>query len=410
MGPAGSAEVEIRGLAPAANGSAGILSRITPDLFGADMPTPLLTLAPLFLLVQGIPADSVEPRLARLADSIVTARQGLPGIAIVVESGRLGRTWSAAAGRADTSRNLPLRPDQPFRVASNTKTYTAAAILRLAERGALALSDPIGRHLPAELASLLERDGYRTDRITIEQVLAHRAGLAEHPEVPSYVASVRQSPAKRWTRREQVEWLVDSLAPVGAPGERFKYSDTGYILLGAIVERHTGKNLGAAVRELVGLDRLGLRRTWWETLEPAPAGVPERVHQYIGGFDSFAMDPSFDLYGGGGIVAPLEELGRFLAALFEGKVFDRRSTLDDMIRARSPEFGGYGLGILGTNQGGRVGYGHSGFWGTVAYHFPGERLTVAVAVNEQTHGAAIFGTVAAVMRALFPAPAGAGGD
>jgi D-alanyl-D-alanine carboxypeptidase len=342
-----------------------------------------------------VPPDSIGPRLQRLADSVVAARR-LPGLIVFVKSGPIGKQWAVASGKSDTSRNVPLRPEQPLRIASNTKTYTAAAILRLMEQGKLRLSDPLSQHLPKELNDLLEGDGYRTNQITIEQVLSHRSGLAEHPSVPSYIDYLIHRPEKHWTRLEQVHWLVDSLQPIGAPGERFKYSDTGYILLGAIIERYTGTNLGAGVRSLIGFDKLGLKRTWFEMLEPAPAGLPERAHQYINGFDSYDNDPSFDLYGGGGIVAPLEELAGYVEALVQGKVFARRATLDTMLKARSPEMGGYGFGIYANNQSGHTGYGHSGFWGTVALHFPKDRLTVAVAVTEQSQYGAIFGVVSAV--------------
>ena len=355
----------------------------------------------LFSTQSPLPADSITPRLQRLADSVVAARPRLPGLIVFVKSGRLGKQWAIAAGRSDTARNLPLRPDQPVRIASNTKTYTAAAILRLMEQGKLRLSDPLAQHLPQELNTLLERDGYRTSQITIEQVLSHRSGLAEHPAVPSYIPFLINRPDKHWTRLEQVQWLVDSLQPIGAPGERFRYSDTGYILLGAIVERYTGTNLGAGVRGLIGFEKLGLKRTWFETLEPAPPGVPERAHQYINGTDSYHHDPSFDLYGGGGIVAPLEELAGFVEALVQGTVFEHRATLDTMLVVRSPELGGYGLGIYTNNQLGRVGYGHSGFWGTVALHFPQDSLSVAVAVTEQSEYRVIFGVVGAVARMFF---------
>jgi D-alanyl-D-alanine carboxypeptidase len=348
--------------------------------------------------------DSIGPKLQRFADSMVAARPKLPGFLIYVRDGSSDRSWRIAAGWSDTARKVRLDPDQPLRIASNTKTYTSAAILRLMEQGKLALSDPLARHLPAHLNAMLVGDGYATDRITIEQVLSHRAGLDEHPSVPSYVTlALRTAPKKRWTREEQVRWLVDSLQPIGAPGEKFKYSDTGYILLGAIVERHTGKNLGAAVRDLLDFRKLGLVRTWFESLEPEPPGVRPRVHQYIGGIDAHDTDPSFDLYGGGGIAAPLEEMGRFLEALVSGRVFERAATLDTMLRVRSPALGGYGLGIYTTNPSGHRGFGHSGFWGTIGFYFPADRVTVAVAVTEQTEGGLIAGAVSAVMGMLFPA-------
>jgi D-alanyl-D-alanine carboxypeptidase len=354
-------------------------------------------------------ADSLGLALQCLADSLVAARPRLPGLIIAVESKRHGRTWTVAAGMADTARKIPLRPDQPVRIASNTKTYVAAAVLRLVEQGRLSLRDPLARHLPPALDALLRRDGYATDVITIEQVLSHRAGFHEHPAVPSYVARLRTQPQYHWTREEQLMWLVDSLAPVGPPGAQFRYSDSGYTLLGAIVERYTGKALGPAVRDLVGFERLGLRQTWWETMEPAPASMADRAHQYVGGFDAYGIDPSFDLYGGGGIVATMGDLAHFLTALLDGRVFAQRATLDTMLAPRSSEMAGYGLGLFGTTAHGLRGRGHSGFWGTSAMVFPEAGITVAVAVTEQAESRLLNLVMGDVLR-LFgagEAPSGA---
>ena len=328
-------------------------------------------------------ADSVQTRLQELADSVVAARPRMPGIIIAVEQPATGKRWSVAAGRADTARGIRLTPDQPVRLASNTKTYTAAAVLRLMEMGRLSLSDPLARHLPQSVDSLLRGDGYATDIITIEQVLNHRAGLNEHPAVRSYVAKLRTDPQHHWTPREQLQWLVDSLAPVGPPGAQFRYSDDGYVLLGLIVERYSGQSLGPAVRSLLRFDKLGLRHTWWETLEPAPPGEPDRAHQYLGGLDTYGIDPSVDLYGGGGIVASMADLAHFLTALLEGHVFEKRETLETMMRPRSPEMNGYGMGLFGSTVRGLTGRGHSGFWGTTAMVFPDAGLTIAVAITDQ---------------------------
>ena len=351
---------------------------------------------------RALPPDSIAPALQRLADSLIAARPRLPGIVIAVQSRALGRRWSVAAGLSDSARRVPLRPEQPMRIASNTKTYVAAALLRLVEQGRLALGDPLAKHLPAPLNQLLRRDGYDTDAITIEQVLSHRAGFHEHPAVPSYTARLRTAPRYRWTREEQLQWLVDSLAPVGPPGGQFRYSDSGYTLLGAIIERYTNQPLGPAVRRLLNLDTLALHGTWWETLEPAPRDAPPRAHQYLAGFDSHDIDPSFDLYGGGGIVAPMADLAQFVAALLEGRVFARPATLDTMLAPRSADMAGYGLGIFGSNVRGLHGYGHSGFWGTTAMVFPEAGITIALAVTDQGElrmANAVMGTVLAMFGA-----------
>ena len=349
-----------------------------------------------------VPPDAIAPALQHLADSLVAARPRLPGVIIAVRSRTLGQSWTVAAGLSDTVRRMPLRPEQPVRIASNTKTYVAAALLRLVEEGRLALSDPLAKHLPPHLDQLLRRDGYDTQAITIEQVLSHRAGFHEHPAVPSYTARLRADPTYRWTREEQIQWLVDSLAPVGPPGGQFRYSDSGYTLLGAIIERYANQPLGPAVRRLVDFDKLALRSTWWETMEPAPSGVPPRAHQYLSGFDSYDINPSFDLYGGGGIVAPMAEMAQFVAALLEGRVFKQTATLDTMLAPRSTEMAGYGLGIVGANARGLHGYGHSGFWGTTVMVFPDPGITIALAVTEQSE-LRIANAVMSTVLALFGA-------
>ena len=345
-------------------------------------------------------ADSIGPALQRIADSVVAARPRMPGIIIAVESKSLGRRWSVAAGMSDTARKVRLTSDQPVRVASNTKTYVAAALLRLVEQGRLALSDPLVKHLPADLDAMLRGDGYRTDSITIEQVMSHRAGFNEHPAVPSYVERLRTDPRYHWSPREQLRWLVDSLAPVGPLGAQFRYSDSGYVLLGLIIERLTGKPLGPAVRSLVGYEKLGLTRTWWETMEPTPKGTLDRAHQYLAGFDSYGIDPSFDLYGGGGIVATMSDMARFLTALFDGNVFEHRATLETMNAPRSNELAGYGLGLFGANIRGLRGRGHGGFWGTTAMVFPEVGITIAVATTDQNESRQNNAVMAAVLQRL----------
>ena len=71
--------------------------------------------------------------------------------------------------------------------------------------------------------------------------------------------------------------------PIGPPGAKFQYSDTGYVLLGEIIERTAGDSLAAVARRELGFDRLGLATTWWEIAEPAPAGARARASSWASG-------------------------------------------------------------------------------------------------------------------------------
>jgi D-alanyl-D-alanine carboxypeptidase len=339
-------------------------------------------------------AGVLEAELQGLVDGAVAADAGVHGAALAVDAPGLAVSWEGAAGLADPAGGAAMTPATPVRIASNTKTYVAAAVLRLAEEGRLAIDDPIAAHLPDELAALLRGDGYDPGAITVRHLLTHSSGIFDHTSVPQFEQAILADPLHRWTRAEQVRAAVEWGDPHGAPGEIYTYCDTGYVLLGAIIEQASGRTLAAAVRELLGFERLGLRATWWETLEPPPEQLPARAHQFLGELDSFDFDPSLDLYGGGGIATTVGDLARFWRALFGGRVFAESSSLGTMLttvdglrplpdageRALPP--GAYRMGVWAVDVAGHATWRHSGFWGTAATYVPELDLVVAATVNQ----------------------------
>jgi D-alanyl-D-alanine carboxypeptidase len=327
----------------------------------------------------------LEGQLQGLIDSIVKANPAVPGIALAVLAPRLCLTWSGASGVADRATKAPLTSQHPFRIASNTKTYTAAAILRLMEDGRLSVDDVITRHLPATSLAPLRRDGYDVDHITIRHLLTHTAGIYDYAMDSHFAPIVFAVPNHRWTRAEQVDSAMVWGAPYAPPGKVFHYTDTGYILLGEIIERLSGKSLAAAYRSLLNFDALGLSSTWLETLEPRPAGVPDLAHQYLGDSDTRGIDPSFDLYGGGGLAATTADMARFTRALFAGGVFAKPTTITLMTTL--PDIAdaarAYAFGMSRQELAGDTYWGHSGFWNTLAEHVPVRDVTVAAAVTQQ---------------------------
>ncbi|MFJ5726882.1 serine hydrolase domain-containing protein [Streptomyces paradoxus] len=295
-----------------------------------------------------------------------------------------GIDWSGAAGVADLVDGRPLGPAAAVRVASVTKTFTAAAVLRLVESGRLGLDDPITPLTSGELIEALGEGGYRTGRMTVRQLLQHTAGLYDWGTDPDYDREAFARPAHRWTRLEQVRWAVAHGRPLADPGTEFHYSDTGYILLGDILERVTGTSLAAAYRTLLDFERLGLESVHLESLETAPEGAADRAHQYSAGTDLLAVDPSCDLWGGGGLVSTMRDLALFVRALFAGEVFEHRSTLARMLEpvpARGAE--GRGTGIFRLPLGPGVWWGHPGFWGVVMAYSPEHDLAVATTVTRR---------------------------
>ena len=322
---------------------------------------------------------------AALQDGIeadVASDPAIPGEIVTVRAPGIDET--VATGFADVDGQVPLEPDTPFRVASMTKTFVAAAVLRLAEEGKLRLSDPISQRLAPETLEVLRADGYDVDRITVRQLLQHTGGFYDYAMDVAYEARNLAEPQHRWTRLEQVQLATELGDPVDEPGAVFNYSDTGYILLGEILERVTGKSLPAAVRSVIPFDELGLDDTYWETLEDAPPGAKQRAHQYFGtDIDNIEFDNSQDLYGGGGLVSTTEDLARFYEGLFGGKVFETPSTLKTMtkISAAGREEKA-GMGIYTVDAVGERCYGHRGFWGTQTVSCPDLDLTFARTTNQ----------------------------
>ena len=327
----------------------------------------------------------LENELQDVIDQFLDENPIAPGISACVICPALDLDWCGAAGTAAKRDTARMTPAHTFRIASNTKTYVAAAVLGLAEKGELSLSDPLSRHLPALYDSLLRSDGYDTDGITIAQVLSHTAGLGDHTDDSLFVRRVFEDTLHVWTPEEQIRCLVEWREPVGAPGELHLYSDSGYVILGTIVTAKTGMPLGPSVRGLLDFERLGLTATYWEYMEEPPPGAGPRAHQYFGETDVTAWHASFDLYGGGGIVTDSRELALFIRKLLEGEVLAEASSLETMMRTgRQP----YRLGLMFFECDGIELYGHQGFWNTFTFHAPALDLTVAGSIlnHDATNG------------------------
>jgi D-alanyl-D-alanine carboxypeptidase len=349
------------------------------------------------LACQSQPAEpELGDQLQKLLDSTIQNQPAIRNVALHVDSPTLGLSWQGAAGLADPDGGRPMTPDTPSRIASNTKTFVAAAVLRLGEEGALDIDDPIADHLPEEFVVMLEDDGYDTEAIKVRHLLTHTSGIFDPTSMDRYTEIIIGDPTHHWTRAEQVQIAMDWGDPHGEPGKFYTYCDPGYGLLGAVIEHASGQPMAIAVRELIGYQRLALGSTWWETLEPKPTGVLERAHQYVGDYEMFAAHPSYDLYGGGGLVSTVGDLARFYRALFTGGVFEDLTTSDVMlttIDGVQPLPGarplGYRMGIWVVEVEGFTTYRHTGFLGTLATYVPELDLAVGLAVNQNQSGSAL---------------------
>jgi len=360
----------------------------------------------LILLCAGCVQFSSSPQLPRALEATLSRYVAeLPpdeGISLRVEAEGLDLVWAQARGaNAD--------PAQAVRIASITKTFIAAATLRLVDQGRLSLDAPIGPLLPGPLAETVRADGYDLTRITVRMLLDHTAGLFDYAEHPGFQTRVMNEPEHVWTRDEQVAFAMDYGDPLAAPGEAVAYSDTGYVLLGAVIENVTALPMAMAVRGLLSLDHLGLSQTWFETLEPPPRAAPNRARQRFGALDVQSIHPSADLFGGGGLVSTPADLTRFFRALFRGDILQ----WETLIAMKSPSRqsmtssgAGYGLGLSTRAVDGFTCYGHGGFWGVMAWHCPAINLTIAGFVTNTSHRQALVALMDEVVRLVIAAQAG----
>ncbi|MFN2500065.1 MAG: serine hydrolase domain-containing protein [Pyrinomonadaceae bacterium] len=332
------------------------------------------------------PKEQLVAKLQKLLAVEVEAHGSLPGELLHVHAPKQGIDVSLAAGVFDRESKRPLDPHHVFRVASVTKTFVAAAILRLHEDGKIKLDDPINRYLPNEYNSVLDAGGYPPSVITVRQLLTHTNGIFDYARAPQFFETIMSDPKHRWTRMEQVQAAIKWGKPYGEPGKVYHYSDTGYILLGEILERLTGKPFGPALRSVLDFKKLQLDETYLETLEPAPVGIKPLAHPYFGEMDATEVDPSADLYGGGGLVSSVEDLARFYRALVQGKVFQHASTLPLMLTLpptnENAPGGPYAMGIQRRNIAGNICWGHTGFWGTSVFHCPDIDVTIVRHYNQ----------------------------
>ncbi|TYB64743.1 serine hydrolase [Nonomuraea sp. PA05] len=187
--------------------------------------------------------------LARRMDTLVRAYARLgrfSGAVLVARRGR--RLFAKGYGRADHEHAVPNTPRTAFRIGSQTKTFTAIAILRLQEQGRLRVTDPIGRHLP----------GYpQGDAITLHHLLTNTSGIPDYVTTDGFTRIMG-------TPRTRAALIADfkDRPPLFDPGARMSYSNSGWILLGEVIERSSGLTYGEYVRRNVlaplAMDRSGL--------------------------------------------------------------------------------------------------------------------------------------------------------
>jgi D-alanyl-D-alanine carboxypeptidase len=256
-------------------------------------------------------------------------------------------------------------------------------VLDLAGQGRVALDAPVITQVAADIAELVGRFEHG-QVITVRQLLHHRSGLVDHTMFPEF----ELPPTTQWTAVQQLAIAVSKPA-LFDPGTAFSYSDSGYVLLGQLVEHLTGEPLAAAVRRSAAIDTASTPSIHWETAEPTPPGL-QRAHQLYEDHDTHDWNPSLDMFGGGGLVATLPDLARWWSAWFASDRVDAHlASIESTTLASGEPFAAgpqVGLGLFGRTVSGHHVWSHGGFWGLETAHVPDLGVSVAVAHTHRATG------------------------
>ena len=272
----------------------------------------------------------------------------------------------------------PPRADTHFRIASNTKTMTAAIIVLLAREGRLSFDDPVSKYVPGVPNG---------DKITIAELLKMRSGLYNYTNDPIISATIDTDPAKVWTPAELLA-IAFAHPPNFPPGAKYEYVNTNYALLGLVAEKVDGKSLAQAMQDRL-FGPLGLQHTL------LPASTVSTIHEpfshgYLYGSSSVALvgEPPYSpevraaaragtllpkdytelnhsfAAAAGGVISTSDDLATWIKALVAGRVFDpayQRRWLDSLEPEDSSKPNGqkYGYGIAQVS------------WGPNTIHFHG---------------------------------------
>jgi D-alanyl-D-alanine carboxypeptidase len=288
--------------------------------------------------------------------------------------------WEGAAGTYCAETAVPMRPDHGFRIASMSKTFTGVLAMQFLEQGLLDLDASIEHYLGSELfLKIPVLPGHAARDITPRMLLQHRAGFNDFALSQAWMQVLIGDPGRYRSPQEIIDWALANAELVGAPGENYCYSDTGYVLLGLLLEQLSGSSYAQLCRERI-LAPCDMHSTWLEGHEEPHSDL---AHCYVmhGGqlIDALQIHGSAD-WAAGGHVSSTADLNRFLRALFSGRLFAQTDTLDTFLcgpRAGERFDYHYCMGVGRKVIRGKHLWGHLGHWGSFMYYCPEERLALS---------------------------------
>lgn len=303
---------------------------------------------------------------------------GVSGTVLLAEAGT--PVLQHCLGLADRAAGTPVMPDTRFQTASVTKMLTAAAVLDQVAHGRVTAQTPVVDVIPAD-----RRPRHLSGDVTVHHLLCHTSGIADYFEedesLPNagtdYAALWRDLPPSRFERPADFLQLYGELPAYGPPGETWRYSNAGYVLLGELLEQLTGQACTEVIEQRVlrraGMDGSGFDRSD----EPRPGSA---VHYLPSGRTNVHSVPVIG-GGDGGCVCTASDLVRFCRALADGTLLGDLTALATHRHAAIDGDWSYGYGLM-IYPDGRWGHGGGDPGVSAAVnHWPERDLTVVALCN-----------------------------
>jgi CubicO group peptidase (beta-lactamase class C family) len=345
------------------------------------------------LLLTAAPSTVAEDVIASRARGLLerTVRADGPGAVFLVGRGD-SVVYTGTRGQGHIELGVPLQVDHVFRIASITKMFVAASVVKLAESGALSLEEPVAHRLP----EMVEARG-----MTVRQLLNHTAGVSD-----TALVSERSLTPRAYDRFARLAAIGQR--PVDfPPGSRWRYSNAGYIVLGALVERITGTPWYVALDQQF-FARLGLRHTGYADAGTLRSGRVAGYTTTAGQVRNVSFISPTIPDAAGGLVSTADDLFRWCRALAAGRVISRESVRQMM--APAAETNGpvrYGLGVYVWTVRGETMIGHTGqipgFAAMVGY-LPAHDVTIVTLGNDDAFDARVVGRRLAAIAIGRPYP------
>ncbi|MEV0380489.1 serine hydrolase domain-containing protein [Nonomuraea sp. NPDC050643] len=282
--------------------------------------------------------DAVQKKL----DGLVTTNKFPAALAAVRDGKGPARHYTAGVANLKTKAKVPV--DGRVRIGSNTKMFTAVAVLQLVGEGKVALDEPIETYLP----KVVRGKGIDGRKITVRQLLQHTSGL---PNYTRWLSNVFETRDVYRSPRQLLDMAFEHKASF-APGTKWEYSNTGYVLLGLLIEKVDGRPVDRSIDERI-IKPLGLRHTYWPG--KGDRTIRGRHPQGYGSekpgakpVDVTNLDPSWG-WAAGQLIGTPSDLNRFMTALMDGRLLtpELLTAMKDTTPATGMPGGWeYGLGLM----------------------------------------------------------------